>query len=461
MSAIASRSDHALVPDAALHSIGNDAAIALAALSTDHAAELALPELVALGEMLTAAPLLNRPSESEALLAATMAIAPELAIASSTAGSLEIPTSSHSDALTGQPLAEMDYSDRLPPDFQFPPGFPGITPDPEEPDDADAAGFDPLIGYGLIDAAAAVSAALGKVIDADVPDTGGVNWGNDLINAPEVWAEGITGKGVVVAVIDSGTDITHPELVPNLWVNEAEILGDGIDNDGNGFADDVYGWNFELGQSDNLVLPGTTNPGQDHGTHVAGIIAAEDDGVGMTGVAHDAEIMSIRLGDVGPGPTGASVFLNSGSLADAIYYAVDNGADVINMSLGTMPSPTLEAALDYAASNNVFVVSAAGNSGASTPSAPASYAVENGVSVGAVDSSGDLAWFSNGAGFDPAMQHVTAPGVDVYSTLPNGGYGYKNGTSMAAPYVAGVVALMKQANPDLTVEEIGDILTTA
>jgi subtilisin len=138
---------------------------------------------------------------------------------------------------------------------------------------------------------------------------------------------------VVVAVIDSGVDITHPELATNVWINTDEIMGDGIDNDNNGYIDDIFGWNFGLGQFDNLVLPGTENAGQDHGTHVAGIIAAENDGLGMTGVAHNAQIMSLRLGDIGPGPQGSNIFTNGGSLVEAIYYAVDNGADIINLSL--------------------------------------------------------------------------------------------------------------------------------
>jgi subtilisin family serine protease len=320
--------------------------------------------------------------------------------------------------------------------------------------------FDPLLGYGLIDAAAAVSQAWGQPIDTTVADTGGNNWGLDLLNVPDVWAAGFTGNGVVVAVIDSGVDITHPELATNVWINTDEIMGDGIDNDNNGYIDDIFGWNFGLGQFDNLVLPGTENAGQDHGTHVAGIIAAENDGLGMTGVAHNAQIMSLRLGDVGPGPQGSNIFTNGGSLVEAIYYAVDNGADIINLSLSASPSWQLEQALAYAASQNVFVVSSAGNNGAPAPAYPASYAVDSGASVGAIDSTGQLASFSNWAGFNSAIQHVLAPGVEVYSTLPNGEYGFKSGTSMAAPYVAGVVALMLEANPNLTVEEISDILTS-
>ncbi|MGD1862070.1 MAG: S8 family serine peptidase [Leptolyngbyaceae cyanobacterium] len=454
MSTIAPRIDidSALLPENGLNLVDGNSTLRLPELPTDQVTELALPVFDEQALISTSAAATDGIWENADIAVIEQAIA--LGYLPPQNLSVQSPQSASE---TSDPLTDTAHQEINNPWWLRDPT--SIPADVIASNSA-AADFDPLIGYGLIDAAAAVSAALGQVIDTEVSDTGGVNWGNDLINAPEVWAEGITGEGVVVAVIDSGTDITHPDLSANLWTNEGEIFGDGLDNDGNGFADDIYGWNFEIGQFDNLVLPGTMNSGQDHGTHVAGIIAAANDGVGITGVAHDAQIMSIRLGDVGPGPDGASVFLNGGSLVNAIYYAVDNGADVINMSLGTGPSPALEAALAYAASQDVFVVSAAGNSSASTPSAPASYAVNDGASVGAVDSDGNLAFFSNQAGFNSNIQHVTAPGVGIYSTLPNGEYGFKSGTSMAAPYVAGVVALMRQANPDLTVDEIGEILTT-
>ncbi|MEM9818569.1 MAG: S8 family peptidase, partial [Cyanobacteria bacterium P01_D01_bin.6] len=313
--------------------------------------------------------------------------------------------------------------------------------------------FSEIYGYGLVNAAAAVAQALSLPTFTDVPDLGGNQWGNDLVNAPEVWAQGFTGQGVTVAVIDSGVDIAHEDLVDNIWTNPGEIAGNGIDDDGNGFIDDINGWNFGNGGNNN-VTPGTTNPSQDHGTHVAGTIAAMDNDLGITGVAYDADIMPIRMGDASGG-----YFVNTGSLADAIYYAVDNGADVINMSLWWTDSPELGDAMAYAAANGVITVSAAGNATASSPGNPASYATQFGISVGAVDSNRDIAYFSNRAGFDSDMQHVVAPGVDIFSTTPNDTYGFKNGTSMATPHVAGVVALMLSANPDLTHEQVQDIIT--
>ena len=318
-------------------------------------------------------------------------------------------------------------------------------------------GFNSTYGYGLVNSAAAVARAIGQTTFANVADLGGNNWGNDMVNAPEAWARGYTGQGVTVAVIDSGVDINHEDLRNNIWTNTREIAGNGIDDDGNGYIDDVYGWNFGVGQNNNNVLPGTTSSGQAHGTHVAGTIAAANNGIGMTGVAYNARIMAIRMGDV----SDSGSFTNAGSLASAIRYAVDNGARVINMSLGWSDSTALRDALAYAASRNVITVSAAGNSSLSSPGFPARYATDYGLSVGAVDRNRVIASFSNRAGTDSRMQHVMAPGVGIYSTTPGNTYGTKSGTSMATPHVAGVVALMLSANPNLTHAQVRDILTSS
>ena len=318
-------------------------------------------------------------------------------------------------------------------------------------------GFNSTYGYGLVNAAAAVAQAISQPTFADVPNLGGNNWGNDMVNAPEAWARGYTGQGVTVAVIDSGVDISHQDLSNNIWRNTREIAGNGIDDDGNGYTDDIYGWNFGIGQNNNNVLPGTSSSGQGHGTHVAGTIAAANNGIGMTGVAYNSRIMAIRMGDV----DSQGRFTNGGNLAQAIRYAVDNGARVINMSLGWTDSTALRDALAYAASRNVITVSAAGNSSLSSPGTPAYYATQYGLSVGAVDSNRTIAWFSNRAGTNSSMQHVMAPGVNVYSTLPGNLYGNSSGTSMAAPHVAGVVALMLGANPNLTHAQVRSILTSS
>jgi subtilisin family serine protease len=305
-------------------------------------------------------------------------------------------------------------------------------------------GYDPAYGHGLVNAAHAVAWARGwNTPYPDVGDWGGVHWGNDMVKAPEVWNQGFAGQGITVAVIDSGVDIFHPDLDNNIWYNSGEIFGDGIDNDANGYVDDIAGWNFGANSSNVL-------DGNGHGTHVAGTIAAEFNDFGMTGIAPFAKIMPLKIGDA----DAQGRLVNAGNLAEAIIYAVDNGANVINMSLGWEPSQQLVNALAYAASRDVITVSASGNQGLAAPGAPATFATHFGLSVGAVDQYGWLANFSNWAGNNAQMHHVVAPGMDVVSTIPGGYYDFKDGTSMAAPHVAGVVALMLSANPYLTHDQV-------
>lgn len=266
-------------------------------------------------------------------------------------------------------------------------------------------------------------------------------WGVNLVNAPEAWAAGYRGSGVTVAIVDSGVDLDHPDLVDNIWVNTDEILGDGIDNDGNGFVDDRYGWDFVSGDND-------PDDGNGHGTHVAGIVAAANNGVGVIGVAFDAEIMPIRvLNNAGSG--------SNFGVARGIRYAVDNGADIINLSLGGGYDASIHAAIRYAHQNDVFVVGAAGNESAGIPSFPARFsaAFASVLSVGAFDRNSRPASFSNRVGNSNAVQ-IDAPGVSIYSTVPADRYQRLSGTSMAAPYVAGVAALTLSANPELTSVEL-------
>ncbi len=317
-------------------------------------------------------------------------------------------------------------------------------------------GYNSSFGYGLVDASAAVAQAMGLPKFPDVPNLGGHNWGRDLIKAPEVWAQGITGENVVVAVIDSGVDYNHPELFYKIWNNPGEIWNNGIDDDKNGYIDDVRGWDFVSQNNNPMDFHG-------HGTHVAGIIAAADDGIGMTGVAPNATIMPIRVLDRhGLGRISETL--------DGIRYAVENGADVINLSLGGNDYITevLET-ISWAVEQGVVVVVAAGNESRSFPSYPARFANQAGIAVGSVDRYNQLSNFSNRAGISP-LDYVVAPGGDggladagdIYSTIPLGSsgvpYRFFSGTSMAAPHVSGVVALMLQANPNLTPTEVEQIL---
>jgi len=310
--------------------------------------------------------------------------------------------------------------------------------------------FNKIFGYGLVNAAAAVAQASGRIAPfTPVADLGGDFWGEDLVKAPEAWAAGYTGRGVVVAVIDSGVDYTHPDLASNIWVNSREIPNDGIDNDANGFVDDIRGWNFNgnrgLGSNDPMDDNG-------HGTHVAGTIAALRNGVGVTGVAPNAKIMPLKVKD----PTAPTFDDYHTSVAKAIRYAVDNGARVINMSIRTLPElgPTISfGSRPVAAIQDALAYAAAALPGRA-------YSTMYGLSVGALDSKGQIASFSNYAGTSPSQHQVMGPGVDVYSTLPFGSYGYESGTSMASPHVAGVVALMVGANPRITSNQVRSIVTS-
>ncbi|HAN45282.1 MAG TPA: peptidase S8 [Cyanobacteria bacterium UBA8156] len=324
-------------------------------------------------------------------------------------------------------------------------------------------GFDPITGYGMVNAAAAVAMAVGATEPFPMPpEPMTLNPGAIALQAPAVWQQGITGAGVIVAVLDSGINLDHPDLVGQFWVNPGETL-DGRDSDGNGFVDDLHGYDFVRNDGD----PRNDSRDEYHGTHVAGIVAARRNGLDavdrqgveyeVTGIAYGARIMAVRVLDEQGRGSGRA-------LAEGIRYAVDNGADIINLSLGGSGYSTAELeALQYAESQGVVVVAAAGNSGtrAQQPAFPARFAATTdvGIAVGAVDFDGNEARFSNPAGSTLGdYPFVVAPGVDVVSTGTNNTYRRLSGTSMATPAVAGVVALMLEANPDLTPAEVEEIL---
>lgn len=254
------------------------------------------------------------------------------------------------------------------------------------------------------------------------------------------------GKGTVVAVIDTGVDYTHKDLADNIWVNEGEIPGNGIDDDSNGYVDDVHGVDFVDGDCDPMDEHG-------HGTHVAGIIAMTPGNGGGVGVAYGAKIMCVRAGQ-------ANGSFASSDIAKAIKYAADNGADVINMSFGgTGRSYLVESALQDAFPSCVLVA-AAGNDGLPTNDAinagyfntediyPAGYKYVLGVM--ATNNNQSLASFSNwdfaeGSGCEYEM---AAPGVNIYSTLPGNRYACWSGTSMATPNVAAAAAILRSKYTD-------------
>lgn len=262
------------------------------------------------------------------------------------------------------------------------------------------------------------------------------------IDASAAWGTA-TGAGVVVAVIDSGVESTHPELDDQLWANPGETLN-GVDDDGNGYVDDLVGWDFY--DLDNDPSPVGGGAEDAHGTLVAGVVAAEVNGVGITGVAPDATIMNLRACDNGS--------CYSFDAYRAILYAADMGADIINLSFGgpvpeTEGDPVLESAIDYAAAKGVLVVTAAGN----TPPGevpdgqmivPSELPSPNNLSVAATDHNDNLASFS----FYSSNIDIAAPGVSILSTWLSG-YSSVNGTSFSAPLTAGAAALLLSADPGL------------
>jgi len=334
--------------------------------------------------------------------------------------------------------------------------------------------FATQFGFGLVDAADAVARARGQepfAFDetlersADIETQNGIDndlYGLNLVKAPAVWNQGITGKDVVVAVLDGGVDDTNSEFADKI-VPGSDFVG------GNANQQDFQ-----------------------HGTHVAGIIAAKNDGDNVTGVAPDAKIMPIRVLDRdvdGNGNLSADEI--NLRYANAIRFAVDNGADIINMSLklpspettfttdeqgkqvidqnkeGLTPNIEVENALRYAKDNDVVVVMAAGNNDGkdqSQPFYPGRYAEDDlGIAVGAVDEFNTVLDLDGVApqfaGSNPEINFISAPAYRIASTYPNNEINSQTGTSQAAPFVAGVAALMLEANPNLNPDQVYDILT--
>jgi hypothetical protein len=309
-------------------------------------------------------------------------------------------------------------------------------------------------GYGLVNANAAVSRTLNRSsLFPALPDLGGNNWALDVINAPEVWNQNITGNGIVVAVVDSGVDYTHPDLDGNIWQNADEIAGNGIDDDRNGFVDDIRGWDFVANDNNPIDLDFDS-----HGTHIAGSIAAERNSFGITGIAYNAKIMPVRVLPA----FGDGQWIN---VAAGIRYAADNGANVINLSLGNEFYPlnqvndAIQFAIQYANNKGSVVVMSAGNSGDIQPGYPARNADILGIAVGSIDVSGKMDDSSNRSGLKP-LDYLVAPGVEIFSTTPDDDYGVESGTSFATPQVAGVAALVLSANPALTPSQVEHILST-
>jgi len=308
-------------------------------------------------------------------------------------------------------------------------------------------------GYGLLNVDSMLEKATGHVI-TDAPLYGGTNdWGLNDIQAPDAWNAGYTGKGIIVAVVDTGVDYQHSDLSNNIWKNTDEIVGNGIDDDKNGYVDDIYGYDF-------INKDGYALDDNGHGTHVSGIIAGLNNGTGVTGVAYEATIMPVKVLDA----SGSGSFT---SVAQGVTYAVNNGADVINLSLGAYGSSSTElsSAITYAINHGVIVCMASGNDYQTSPTYPAILAkTAGGIAVGAVNSSNVVAAFSNDAGTLVPYDFVVAPGVSIYSTYTGGQYAVMSGTSMATPFVSGAAALLLSAQNDFSTTwslvQLENLLTT-
>lgn len=262
------------------------------------------------------------------------------------------------------------------------------------------------------------------------------------ISAKKAWSISRGDSNIKVAVIDTGVDYTHNDLKSNLMVNEAELNGlANVDDDGNGYVDDIYGYDFANNDSDPM-------DGHGHGTHCAGVIGASHDKIGIRGVMGKVQILSIKfLTDSG-----------SGSLEGAlksIDYATARGVDVMSNSWGGGGrSQALFEAIERAQKAGILFVAAAGNANNDNDAKatyPANYKLDNVVSVGAHDGKGKRASFSN---YGNSTVHVFAPGVNIFSTVSNNKYKKMSGTSMATPHVSGVAGLVLASEPNLTYLEV-------
>ena len=280
----------------------------------------------------------------------------------------------------------------------------------------------------------------------------------DLIGAKKLWDFDIDCSDVAVGVMDSGIQTNHEDLIDNIWVNTGEIVGDGIDNDGNGYIDDIYGWNFGDSNGDVSYV-------SNHGVHVAGIVSAvTDNSKGVASVARNAKIASIKI------------FNSSGKstlsyIIEGINYAKKNDINIINCSFGgagwgstsvSIVKSAIEAVPD------IFFVIAAGNIATSTPQpdndqtavypSQLTKDLDNVISVANTTSSDELSSTSH---YGATSVDIAAPGTVIYSTIPTSSYGTMSGTSMATPMVASAVAVMRAVNPNILAKEIKETLCSS
>lgn len=266
-----------------------------------------------------------------------------------------------------------------------------------------------------------------------------LQWNLDKVQVLDAWEITQGDPSISMAIIDTGIDLSHPDLVTKLWVNPGEVPDNGLDDDGNGYIDDVHGYDFvnEDGEPED-------DYGLGHGTHVSGIAAATtDNGLGVAGVAPKTLLMALKVMD----SSGEGTYFD---VARAIDYARAQGVRVMNLSLGGVePSDVLFDAVQAVTAAGTILVAAAGNDSGTNPVFyPAAY--DEVLAVGATDSNDGIANFS----VHHPYVDIAAPGVSIYSTYRGGSYGPMSGTSMATPHVSGLAALLWAADPTLTREEV-------
>lgn len=275
------------------------------------------------------------------------------------------------------------------------------------------------------------------------------------IGAEKAWDQVQQPRETIVAVIDTGIDYTHPDLVDSMWINQAEIPKDGKDNDKNGLIDDIHGWNF---YDDNNILFSKDSEDDNHGTHCAGTIAASVNDIGIAGIASKANVKIMALKALG-GEDGTGT---TASVIKAISYAESMGADICNLSCGMADERDVALGNAIKKSSMLFV-SAAGNGNGLTmaynndkkPTYPASFEYDNIISVANIRCDGKLHILSN---YGINSVDIAAPGTRIYSTQVGGEYKYMTGTSMAAPVVTGVAALLYSQYKQITPRQVREVI---
>lgn len=298
-----------------------------------------------------------------------------------------------------------------------------LTPEVEIPAVLAALKANPAVEFAEPDYIARPALAPNDPLYAD-------QWGLDAIGAESAWDVATGDASAIIAILDSGIDLTHEDLSGQLWTNPGETAGNGIDDDSNGLVDDVHGWNF-------LADSGDVTDDNGHGSQVAGVAgAASNNGLGVAGVCWDCRLMAVKVMQ-------ASGVVNYSDIAAGVAYAAGQGAQVINLSLGGYAdSETLRTAIESAAATTV-IVAGAGNDDSTNPFYPAAYPEV--IAVAGTDQTNGKASFSNyGSWVD-----VAAPGVEIKTTFAgNNSYGSESGTSLSAPFAAGLAGLLTGQHPD-------------